>query len=391
MGVRTTCNICSNNELVELIKMPKMPLTGLYLEKKDLENNLYDQGFNYCKNCGHGQLKNVIDADLIYDDSYSHRTSGSNISISGNDFFFNTIESVVKNKEFNQILEIGCNDAYLIKKLSSKAKNLIGIDPVWKDKDFIIDNKISIKGKFINELDDTDLNVKPDLIISSHTFEHVDGIYEEFFKLVDLAADDCLFFIEVPSLESTINQRRYDQIFHQHLQYFSYSSMRFLIERIGCEFMGSKYNYSLWGGTSLYWFKKTSKINKEKVPNNSFNIFQEKQITDNYNIYKKQLQESLNQMQAFDEEVIGFGAAQMLPIIGYHMESNLDWISKIYDDNDNRVGKYLPYISPKIEKFSSGDITDSIVLITALDSTKPLLKKILNYQPRRIYTLTNIF
>ena len=51
----------------------------------------------------------------------------------------------------------------------------------------------------------------------------------------------------------------------------------------------------------------------------------------------------------------------------------------------------LPYISPKIEKFSSGDITDSIVLITALDSTKPLLKKILNYQPRRIYTLTNIF
>ena len=46
---------------------------------------------------------------------------------------------------------------------------------------------------------------------------------------------------------------------------------------------------------------------------------------------------------------------------------------------------------PKIEKFSSGDITDSIVLITALDSTKPLLKKILNYQPRRIYTLTNIF
>ena len=51
-------------------------------------------------------------------------------------------------------------------------------------------------------------------------------------------------------------------------------------------------------------------------------------------------------MQAFDEEVIGFGAAQMLPIIGYHMESNLDWISKIYDDNDNRVGKYLPYISP---------------------------------------------
>ena len=387
----TNCNICLNNELVELIKMPKLPLTGLYLEKKDLENNLYDQGFNYCKNCGHAQLKNVIDANLTYGDSYSHRTSESNLSLNNNEFFFNTLESVVKNKEFSQILEIGCNDAYLIKRLSNRAKNLIGIDPIWKDKDFVIDNKISIKGKFINELDDTDLNAKPDLIISSHTFEHVDGIYKEFDKLVNIAADDCLFFIEVPSLESMINQRRYDQIFHQHLQYFSYSSMRLLIELIGCEFMGSKYNYFNWGGTTLYWFKKTSKINKEKVPNNSLNIFQEKQITDNYNIYKKQLQESYKQIQAFDEEVIGFGAAQMLPMIGYHMESNLDWISKIYDDNDNRVGKYLPYISPKIEKFSEEGIKDSIVLISAIDSTRPLMKKLLKCVPRRIYSLSNIF
>ena len=61
----------------------------------------------------------------------------------------------------------------------------------------------------------------------------------------------------------------------------------------------------------------------------------------------------------------------MLPMIGYHMESNLDWISKIYDDNDNRVGKYLPYISPKIEKFSEEGIKDSIVLISAIDSTRP--------------------
>ena len=371
--------------------MPKMPLTGLYLDKRNLKDDLYDQGFNYCRNCGHGQLKNVIDADIIYDNSYTHRTSASNISTTGNDFFFKVIESVVGEKMFSQILEIGCNDVYLLKKLSSKAKNLTGIDPVWKGKDFIADDKISVKGKFISELDGTDFNVKPDLIVSAHTFEHVDGIYEEFVKLVDIAADDCLFFIEVPSLESTINQRRFDQIFHQHLQYFSYSSMRFLIERIGCEFIGNKYNYSYWGGTSFYWFRKNSKINKEKVLTNSCNIIQAKAIADNFNIYKNQLHESLNQILGFGEQVIGLGAAQMLPVVAYHMESNLEWISKIYDDNEDRVGRYLPYVSPKIEKFSSDNITDSIILITALDSSRPLLKKILNYQPRRIYSIMNVF
>jgi len=386
MKTTTTCNICSKKDLIELINMPKMPLTGLYLNEKNLDGNLCDQALNYCKNCGHGQLKNVLNPVVIYDDSYMHRTSKSPISMSGNDFLLKTINSVTGNKIFKQALEVGCNDLYLIKGLSSKAKNLVGIDPIWKDKDFILDEKISIQGKFIDELDQSIFCDRPDLIVSSHTFEHIDHTYEEFVKLVDLSANDCLFFIEVPSLESTVKQRRFDQIFHQHLQYFSYSSMRYLIERLGCEFIGNKYNYSFWGGTSLFWFKKntnrTEKLNIKLMP--------EKIIIDNFRAFKNSLQESLKQILFFDEKVIGLGAAQMLPTIAYHMESNLDFISKIYDDNDDRVNKYLPYISPKIQKFSSSDISDAIILITALDSSKLLLKKILAHDPRRIFSLTNV-
>ena len=43
-----TCNICSKNDLVELIQLPKMPLTGLYLDKRNLKDDLYDQALNYC-------------------------------------------------------------------------------------------------------------------------------------------------------------------------------------------------------------------------------------------------------------------------------------------------------------------------------------------------------
>ena len=63
---------------------------------------------------------------------------------------------------------------------------------------------------------------------------------------------------------------------------------------------------------------------------------------------------------------------------------------EIYDDNDDRIGKYLSCVYPKIEKFSENDILDSIIMITALDSSRVLLKKILAFKPRRIYTLVNI-
>ena len=74
MKTTSTCNICSKKDLIELINMPKMPLTGLYLNEKNLDGNLCDQALNYCKNCGHGQLKNVLNPVVIYDDSYMHRT-----------------------------------------------------------------------------------------------------------------------------------------------------------------------------------------------------------------------------------------------------------------------------------------------------------------------------
>lgn len=387
MKTQATCSICSKKDLIELINMPKMPLTGLFLKEKDLDGSLFDQAFNYCKHCGHGQLKNVLPQEVIYDDSYDHRTSKSQMSRSCNEVFLKTINSVTGDKIFKQALEVGCNDLFLINELASKAKNLVGIDPIWKDKDFTVDEKISIYGKFIDELDESFFSHRPDLIVSSHTFEHIDEIYEQFVKLVDLAADDCMFFIEVPCLDMMIKNRRYDQIFHQHLQYFSYSSMKYLVNRLGCQFIGNKYNYSLWGGTLSFWFKKNSSASNEKL---NIKPIPEKIISDNFNTFKKSLQESLKQLLYYDEKIIGLGAAQMLPTIGYHMESNLDFICKIYDDDENRIDKYLPYISPQIQKFTSDDISDAIILITALDSSKSLLKKLLTHEPRRIFTLTNV-
>ena len=101
MKTQATCSICSKKDLIELINMPKMPLTGLFLKEKDLDGSLFDQAFNYCKHCGHGQLKNVLPQEVIYDDSYDHRTSKSQMSRSCNEVFLKTINSVTGDKIFN--------------------------------------------------------------------------------------------------------------------------------------------------------------------------------------------------------------------------------------------------------------------------------------------------
>ena len=75
------CNVCAS-EVQTAISLPALPLTGLYFPTRiqALESPKFDQGLCICPNCGHVQLKNVIDPSVVYDESYTHRTSDSPLS-----------------------------------------------------------------------------------------------------------------------------------------------------------------------------------------------------------------------------------------------------------------------------------------------------------------------
>jgi hypothetical protein len=386
------CNMCGKNDFEEIFFSERMPLTGLYIPK-DIQSKLssYDQTFLYCNYCGHGQLKNIINPEILYDDTYTHRSSESAISTAGNDFFYKYLQLQMEERQSKSMLEVGCNDLYLIKKIQNFSEEITGLDPIWIDKDFSFNEKTNIKGKFIHELSkDEDFINPPDLIVSAHTFEHVSDIYDQFKMLCEISAKDCRFVIEIPSFETMVNIGRYDQVFHQHLQYTSLSSMIMLINRLGCRYIDHVFNYDYWGGTLLFTFEKANL--KDNSSNPVFNKIKTKKILNGFSEFKSNLLQTRDYCENSDEPVYGFGAAQMLPLLAHHMESDLSFLHGIIDDNQDRVGSYLPSIKAKIiSPADADDIKSSIVMLTALDSTRPILKRLLEISPRRIFNPLKIF
>ena len=127
------CSICRNKDLHVILNMPGFPFTGIYLKSSD--NPRYkgvDQNLLFCPKCGHAQLQNILDHNLVYDNTYIHRSSASEISRRGNDFFQRYLEKICAGSIFKRILEIGCNDFYLLKKIDNIGDKLFGLDPVWK-------------------------------------------------------------------------------------------------------------------------------------------------------------------------------------------------------------------------------------------------------------------
>lgn len=376
------CNVCSGSGLSVIFEAPDLPLTGLYLPAPDLQGFRSDQAFLVCERCGHGQLRFVLPPERLYDETYTHRSSSSSIATSGNDFFMAYLREIVGEHHFESVLEVGCNDLYMLSQLRDIGARLAGLDPIWIGNSHAPDEKIHVIGKFLHELDvEADLVGAPDLIISAHTFEHISGLHEHLSGLLDVAADGCLFLIEMPCLDTMVEMRRFDQVFHQHLQHLSVESMLTLVQRLGAQYVGHRFNYRYWGGTLLFAFKKV----RGSTPTVSERRYGTEEIAAAYTGFRRSLESLSGLIDGLGGDRVGFGAAQMLPVLAYHMDSDLSTFSAILDDNEDRWGRFLPGIAPPIVSPADfGGLRETSVVITALDSARPILTRLSDLAPRRI-------
>lgn len=388
---RKFCSAC-RGPTKGIINLPMLPLTGIYVSSpEDCRYAGFDQSFSLCERCGQGQLTNVIDPAILYDETYAHRSSQSPIARSGNDFFHEYLKELANGRRFKRVLEVGCNDIYLLSQLEAISDELIGIDPIWLKEKAPIRNKIRVIGGFIENFDiERDLGGRPDLVISAHTVEHIEDPAEQIRQLVNCASDDALFLIEVPSLDTLVDIGRFDQIFHQHLNYFSLHSFLFLIDSMGCSYIGHRFNFNYWGGTLLISFSKKRTLSRVPTAQkqNRESILRR---FENFKNHLTTVKDSIIHLKDAGEKIVGFGAAQMFPILNYHMR-DVCLLDVIYDDNTSRSGKYFPHMTiPIMQTPTTSTFEDKVTVVLALDSVRPIVQRLIDLKARRIIVPTSIY
>jgi len=377
-GLRT-CSVCGSDALVAVLELPGLPLTGLYFEARDPAHCGIDQGLDICDECGHGQLRHIVDPRIVYADSYAHRSTASPIAMAGNDFFAEFLAEIAAGATFERIVEIGCNDLYLLNKIAPLGKSLHGIDPIWRGRAAPPGGTINTVGIFIEDVDFSgDIGGAPDLVVAAHCFEHIDDIAAQLGRLLDAAADDALFVVEVPGFESLLRLCRFDQVFHQHIHYFSLASFRRLLRRLGAAYLTHRFNYRYWGGTLLVAFRKAAKADPACAAGPTPAL-----VAARLKLFRLQLEQAAALLDGANQPVFGFGAAQMLPVLAYHMHTDFNGLEAVLDDNADRQGLYYPGLTPQI-RAPQADLAGAVAVITALDSARPILARLIALGARDI-------
>jgi hypothetical protein len=382
---RSCCCVCGGTSIPSVLTLPRLPLTGRFVRKPQRDFILgFDQELLLCESCNHVQLLNQVNPKTLYDSSYSFKTSLSATARQGTGAFLDFLNQVRGDKKFNCVLDVGCNDLFLINELKGYGKWRVGIDPIWASQDFKNeDSDVLVIGDSVESADlQSLLPAKADLVVCRHTLEHIFDPRPVIEKILDNSVDDSLYVFEIPCFDLLLERNRIDQVFHEHLQYFTRGSIAKLIDVCGAELIDCSFNYHNWGAMMVAFKKKG---NSQGVFEQDCLVFSGEQIEQKYKLFRYQMENTIDILKGLQGNVYGYGAALMLPVLAYHMKTDLGFLKAILDDDEEKDEWFYENLPLRVclpKKIK--DYEDSSVFLSAWDNVKPIMSKLLSNRPKHI-------
>lgn len=384
----TACAICGG-ETEPVLDLPGLPLTDTFTKGR-VENPIFgiDQTFRFCQSCHHGQLENHVLPEILYGGNYCFRTSASPTARKGTDFFFSVLDQVAPGRRFRCAVDLGCNDLFLLERLEGRADSRVGVDPLWRGREHEKQGSaIQVIGTGIEEADLASLPQQPDLVVCRHTLEHIAQPLEVVQRLMKYAADDAVFIFEVPGLEALTNRSRFDQVFHQHLQYFSMTSFLKMLKAAGATPIALRSNYHDWGAFAVAFVRgggDGSLEALEPAPDGD-------RVKTSISLFQRQMNTTREVLDSLEGPIFGYGAAQMLPVLAYHLKTDLAFLEAVLDDDPEKKG--VRYWNLPVQIIPSAEIdglADASVLITAVDNAEPIMRRLFENRPKHIICPFNV-
>jgi len=381
------CALCNSTALETVIEFEALPISDTLCHSiPDTPPPSQDQSFVECLDCGHFQLGTWLKPDLLYGQNYGYRTSASVLGKTELEFFIKQLEYHSNKNYYRCIVEVGCNDLTLLNRFQDRARYLAGVDPILSDPAIQIPAGVSVFPSYLDQahLNET-LPEEPDLIICRHTLEHMGDPVKTIRQFLELLSSDGMAIVEIPCLDAMLARGRYDQIFHQHLHYFSRQRINACIEAAGGSINWQANSWQTWGAYIVAFSKcGSANLTRSSAPERFINP---QALRSNYQHFKGFMRGLGGHLLTLSGlgPVYGYGAAQMLPILAWHLGTDFEWLVWVLDDDKGKHGMRYANLPIAVECPENDEIwRDASVVITAVDHAAALINRLSEAQPKQI-------
>ncbi len=376
------CRSCGNTNLKRVVSLGYQPLANNLLRKADEQCELYPLEVNYCQKCYNCQLSVAIDPKKMF----SNYLYTSSTSKSFRDHFVNATKKYVKDLKLNKkksfIIDVGSNDGVALKPfLDIGYKNILGIEPAKNLAKLANKNKIKTFNGFLEKKNLKKLKKNADLILASNVFAHSDKLKEMAECMLKLLGKNGTIVIEIQYLLNTLKDLTFDNIYHEHYNYWSLTSLVNFFNQFDAKIFRSEM-ISTHGGSLRVYIKKDKKIkiensvkkmlkDEEKFGIKKFKTYQDfgKKV---YKI-RENVVKNLKKLKESNNLVIGYGApAKATTALNFFaVTKEIDFI---VEDNKLKHNKFVPGVKIPIKKKSEIKDKENTIVVLAWNFFKDIKK-----------------
>ena len=375
------CRSCGNIKLKRVVSLGYQPLANNLLVKKDSLCETYPLEVNYCDKCHNCQLSVVVDPKKMF----SNYLYTSSTSKSFREHFEIAAKKYIKDFKLiskkSYILDVGSNDGVALKPFKDlKFKNILGIEPAKNLARMANKNKIKTFNGFLEKKELKKIKKNADLILASNVFAHSDKLKEMAECMFKLLSKNGTIIIEVQYLLNTLKDLTFDNIYHEHYNYWSLTSLINFFNQFEAKIFRAE-QVDTHGGSLRIYVKKSKKV---KIENNVKKLI--KREVDfgikKYETYKKfgkkvyqikkNVIKNLKELKKQNNnQIIGYGspakATTALNFFGISKE-----IDFIVEDNKLKHGKFIPGVKIPIKNKTAIKGKNKTILVLAWNFFKEI-------------------
>ncbi|MGA2384146.1 MAG: class I SAM-dependent methyltransferase [Candidatus Limnocylindrales bacterium] len=238
------CRISGSRNLISVLNLGTQVLTGVFPHRKDEAITAGPLELVWCPDSGLLQLRHSYDLQEMYGMNYGYRSGLNQAMVS---HLRNKVELLRRLRPLQSadvVLDIGSNDATLLRAYDVPGLVRIGIDPTgakfssyYADGIELIPDFFSAAG-FHSRLP----NRKAHIVTSIAMFYDLEQPKTFVEEIREVLADDGIWHFEQSYMPTMLRMNAYDTVCHEHLEYYSLRTVDALLADCGMRILDVQMN-----------------------------------------------------------------------------------------------------------------------------------------------------
>lgn len=369
----TRCRVCGNNQLEAVVQLGQQQLTGVFPKTKEEKISSGPLTLVKCRkdneqnHCGLLQLKHTFNDQEMYCQTYGYRSGLNRSMVRHLSEIAEEVMNRVKPGPGDLIIDIGSNDATLLRFFETTGATLVGVDPGGEKFSKYYSDRITLVPDFFPSaaLKKITGEKKAKAITSIAMFYDLDEPLSFMKEIAGILDDKGIWVFEQSYLPDMLQTNSYDTICHEHKEYYALAQIKWMTDKAGLTILDVSRNDTN-GGSFRITVSKKLPVQPEKISVVAKMLEEERALgldeMEVYHQFEKKIQslktgltKLVNAFNQNGKKIFGYGASTkgnvMLQYCGF-TSKDIPFIAEVNEDKWGSLtpSTHIPIISEKEAK-----------------------------------------